>query len=353
MPDFAITGKKGNGKSLVSVARIREYLQKGLPVATNLDLNLKELLGKSHKTARVIRLPDMVRGEHLEMLGFGNKTPDESLNGAVVLDELATWLNARSYKETERQSLINWLVQARKWGWDCYYLVQETNMVDKQVREGLFEHVVQCRRMDRLTIPVLNTLTKFFFGKKCTLPRVHIGFVRYGDGGPSSLVVDRWVYRGDQFFSCYDTKQRFRADYPHGPYSYLPPWYTHGRHRSSLSLDNLMRITKILWRKYSRPALFLSGLTLSFLACLVFFFSSAEPVAVTEAVNTDMIDKLTGARIVSYASMPGRMPQHRLAFGEGQEITTAELLQMGYHLRDFNRNTLTIVKGGRSVVVTR
>lgn len=353
MPDYAITGKKGNGKSLVAVARIQEYLKAGYPVATNLDLDLKNLLGKGHKTARVIRLPDMVKGEHLEMLGYANLSPDESKNGILVLDELATWLNSRSYKEAERQSLINWLVLARKLGWDCYYLVQEPNMCDKQVREGLFEHVVQCRRMDRLTIPVLNGLSKFFLGKKCSLPRVHIGFVRYGDGGPSSLVVDRWVYRGDQFFTSYNTKQRFRADYPHGPFSYLPPWYTHGRYRATWTKVNIMRITKILWRKYSRPSLFLSGVTMALIVCLGLLFAGSEPAQPVEAVNLEMLDKLAGAKIVSYSNLPGKMPQFRIAYGEHQEITTSQLLGLGYQLHDMTRNTVTVAKGGKNVVITR
>jgi hypothetical protein len=351
MPDYAITGKKGNGKSLVAVARIQDYLKKGLPVATNLDLKLHNLVGKDNKTARVIRIPDHPTGADLAILGVANKTPNEELNGILVLDEMAIWSNSRDFKAANRQTLIDWLVQARKDGWDCYYLVQEINMVDKQIREGLFEHVVQCRRMDRLTIPILNGLSKFFLGRKASMPRVHIGFVRYGDGGSASLVVDRWVYRGTQYFSSYNTKQKFRSDYPHGPFSYLPPWFTHGRFRTSFSKANIMRLTKILWRKHSRPFFFLAGLSLASVLLLAVFLRGAETQA--EPINIDMLDKLRSASIISYINLPGRVPRHILKYSDNSEVSSDELLNMGYVLTDFSRNAVTVSKGGQSVVINR
>ena len=49
MAVYAVTGKLGSGKSLVSVSRISDALIKNLKVATNLDINLKVLCTKKNK----------------------------------------------------------------------------------------------------------------------------------------------------------------------------------------------------------------------------------------------------------------------------------------------------------------
>ena len=54
MPVHFITGKLGAGKSLNSVARIKERLEKGLPVATNLNIHLPSMLGRDKKTRNFI-----------------------------------------------------------------------------------------------------------------------------------------------------------------------------------------------------------------------------------------------------------------------------------------------------------
>lgn len=57
MAGYVITGTRGAGKSLVAVARIRDYLESGKPVATNLDIDLPKLL-KARPSAPLIRMPD-------------------------------------------------------------------------------------------------------------------------------------------------------------------------------------------------------------------------------------------------------------------------------------------------------
>ena len=48
-----ITGKLGSGKSLNSVARSKERLENGYPVATNLDIYLPNMLGPNKKNTRL------------------------------------------------------------------------------------------------------------------------------------------------------------------------------------------------------------------------------------------------------------------------------------------------------------
>ena len=58
MAFYFVTGKLGNGKTLVSVSRIVEKLKAGLPVATNVDIDLSQVSAPMNKTVRMIRIPD-------------------------------------------------------------------------------------------------------------------------------------------------------------------------------------------------------------------------------------------------------------------------------------------------------
>jgi hypothetical protein len=234
MPVTLVTGKLGGGKSLVSVGKIRDALQEGRVVATNLDLFLENIFPARAKKLRCLRLPDKPTVTDLELLGQGNESPDETKNGLIVLDELAMWLNARQWGDKERQAVIQWLLHSRKKGWDVIFICQHQSLVDKQVRESMVEFLVVCRRLDRLPIPFFGWLIKLFTGGFLSgrMPRIHIGIVRYGTS-PESLIVERWVYRGTDLYSGYSTRQVFSDTYANGLYSYLTPWHLVGRFRKA------------------------------------------------------------------------------------------------------------------------
>lgn len=215
MADYLVTGKKGNGKSLVCVARILDALRRGVPVATNLDLYLDNLLPLDNRSARIIRLPDKPTRADLDAIGSGYEGEyDESRFGCLVLDELATWLNSRTFQDKDRLGVLEWLTNSRKLHWDTYLLAQHPKQIDLQVREALVEFHVICRRADRIKIPFLPFRP----------PRVHIAYVRYGLD-QHALLSDRWIYRGNSLFAAYNTDQKFLSNYPHGIHSMLPPGY--------------------------------------------------------------------------------------------------------------------------------
>lgn len=229
MAIYLIEGKLGAGKTLCAVGRIRDALFDGKRVATNLDLRLDDLVNTDARMCRVIRLPDKPTVGHLEMLGLGNPDLDESRNGLIVLDEMAAYMNARSYGDKDRQPVIDWLIHSRKKGWDVYFICQNIGQIDKQVRESLVEYRVTCKRMDRLTIPFLRPVFSLLTGGRWVprLPRIHQAMVRYGVE-VSAPLADKWTYRGNDLFKAYDTRQVFRFDPWQAPYSYLPPYYTKG-----------------------------------------------------------------------------------------------------------------------------
>lgn len=232
MADYLVTGKKGNGKSLVCVGRIRDALRAGKLVATNLDIYLYPMLGPWHSSARLIRLPDKPTRADLDIIGYGSEQArmadmdlagdgvpllDETTNGLLVLDELGTWMNSRTYADKDREGVLNWFVHSRKLGWDTYLIAQGPAQIDKQIRETQVEYHVPCRRMDKIKIGGVK------------LPRIHLGFVKYGLDR-ESIVSERWLYRGNDLFRCYNTYQKFRPVVDFGPYSLLPPWQARGRY---------------------------------------------------------------------------------------------------------------------------
>lgn len=227
MAVFSVEGKLGTGKTKFCVWRIRDALVDGRRVATNLDLNMPALMPR--RGGRYIRLPDKPKASDLELIGHGNpESYDEDRNGLLVLDELGTWLNSRSFQDKDRAGVIDWLIHARKLGWDVYLIVQDASMIDKQVREALIEYQCRCVRLDKVRIPLFGRLLGSI-GEAVTrsrkwgyLPRMHLVTARLGSGA-SAVVAERWVYRGDELHAGYDTRQVFTPSYPHGSHSVLMP----------------------------------------------------------------------------------------------------------------------------------
>lgn len=81
-------------------------------------------------------------------------------------------------------------------------------MIDKQVREALIEYQCKCVRLDKVKIPVIGGLIGLFSKRLSYMPRMHFVTARVGSGS-SSIVAERWYFRGDDLHSAYDTRQIF------------------------------------------------------------------------------------------------------------------------------------------------
>jgi hypothetical protein len=216
MAVYAVVGKLGTGKTKFTVWQAQNALRAGRRVATNLDLRLEHLTPE--RRSHYVRLPDKPTAFDLESAGHGNPDSyDEEKNGVMILDELGTWLNSRAFQDKSRQPMIDWLIHARKYGWDVYLIVQDENMIDKQVRDSLIEYQCRCLRLDKVRIPIIGKLLGTFGGRFGYMPRMHLVTARVGYG-PGAVVAERWTYRGDDLHQAYDTRQIFRSDYEHGTF---------------------------------------------------------------------------------------------------------------------------------------
>lgn len=225
MAVYSVEGKLGTGKTKFAVWQAQLAIAAGRRVASNVDLYLDRLAPKRQRSAYV-RIPDKPTAHDLAAIGHGNpESYDEDRNGVLILDELGTWLNSRSFQDKSRPALLDWLIHARKLGWDVYLIVQDAGMIDRQVREALIEYQCKCLRLDKVRLPLIGGLLNDLFGGRVGyLPRMHLVAARIG-AGQSAVVAERWAYRGDWLHHAYDTRQVFTAEYPHAAHSVLHPGY--------------------------------------------------------------------------------------------------------------------------------
>lgn len=255
MAVYAITGKLGSGKGKGAMKLLRDYLRVGKRVATNCDIFMEHMMPGQSKQ-NVIRIPDKPTSADLYAIGSGNRfidfepvvrhtakgfeyTPpaprllpgfDESYNGALFLDECASWLNTRDFQSGGRKELLEWCIHARKYGWDVYFICQNIRQIDAQLRDSLFEYVVRMSRLDRMKVPFVSAAFKLITAgfSDGSLPRLHIGVVRLGCS-PDGIVADRWHFRGDDLNRAYNTTQVFSDSYPHAIHSLLSSWHLQAR----------------------------------------------------------------------------------------------------------------------------
>lgn len=285
MAVYLVTGKLGSGKSLATVSKIAEYLGQGRMVATNLDLYLERLINPWAKKTRSFRLPDKPVLDDLAALPAPYEGEyDENKTGLVVLDECGSWFNARNYRDKDRLPVIDYLLHIRKRGWDVMFIVQDAKMIDSQVREGLGEHVVYCSRFDRLRIPGLSWFTKNCLGFELKPPKVHMGLVKYGTSF-NSPIAEKWVYRGNDLYNGYDTRQIFGAN-DCGLHCLLPPYYVYGSQVTRLQHEkrNIAITCAKLVNKISRCSklFFLTGLLIGWVALASGNESDTKQVEKTE-----------------------------------------------------------------------
>jgi hypothetical protein len=238
---FAITGEEGSGKSIISVAKIYEYLIRNRKVISNFDLYLDKLLPYWSKST-YIRVPDFPSAHDLWSCGEATQSANESEFGLVALDEIAVAANAREWNQNGRKELIDYFRQTRKHGYDKFFLSQGLDSIDAQIRKDLIKFLVVCRRTDSIRIPLIGWFLQLF-GIGGMLPNMHIATVK-NPSGRDVIVADRWSTTGKKWYSCYNTKQKFRPE----PHEIIPK----NQFRYTPTPYGLIKVTGYTWDKHTQ-----------------------------------------------------------------------------------------------------
>ena len=240
MAVYFITGGLGSGKGLAAIQKIREYASDGRAICGNIDVNLDKLCNNIHSKVTYTRLPDRPTKDDLDCLPSGNETYDNELNGLLVLDELATWLNTRNWNDKNRAGVIDWLIHSRKHGYDVMLLVQDYETIDKQLIGSLMDYHCNMSDLSKINVPIVGRMWKHFNtkGKPLKLPKIHTCNVMY----KNLVKADRWTFRAKDLYAAYDTKQIFTENYPHGPHSLLSRHHLEGRYLKTKPENKLIII---------------------------------------------------------------------------------------------------------------
>lgn len=246
MAVYFVSGGLGAGKTLAAVSQLRHYAANRSNIAGNLDIFLEHFADSPRSKVSYTRIPDRPIAADLYALGLGKPDDDydEDNNGLLVLDEMATWLNAQTWNEPGRKELRDWFVHSRKYGWDIIFLCQAIEAMDSQLVKLLMEYHVPMSNLANINVPIIGgwgrTLKKN--GKPFKLPKIHVGKVMYKD----LVKADRWVFRARNLYTVYNTKQVICDDYPHGAHCQLSRWHLEGRYLPQP--ENWLFWLSMVWR---------------------------------------------------------------------------------------------------------
>jgi zona occludens toxin len=232
MAIYLVTGQPGHGKSYKAVRSIRDALERGEYVATNIELTdgwalvmarsnlLRRLIpGRCAKAAAQferrcfvthdldvfarLRLPGCGRCDGCRTTGRCRKEG----RGRLVLDEAHNWLNARTWDADEtgvattkaqavrrRLAIVRLFSQHRKLGWNVELITQDAANLDRQVR-ALFEYHVHLKNLRRFRILGLFPIVP------CD---VFVAVTTWHDNARSRLGVESFLLNR-KLVRCYDT----------------------------------------------------------------------------------------------------------------------------------------------------
>ena len=222
-------GQPGTGKSTLATGVAIKYASEGRRVAANYYIDFSAACNSPKSkiaSSSAVIIPSRPSFQILESLGLGwhdGAKKLEDKNGLLIIDEAGGWLNSRSWQAQDRLKIIDWLLQARKRGWDVLLIAKHPSILDKQVREAVVEGYARVRRMDRLKL--------FSF---IPLPRIHIAILRYGLE-LTAPVLERFIFRGQIEQQCFHSYDLFGTDSESAIYSVLPARITkfHGAKNKS------------------------------------------------------------------------------------------------------------------------
>jgi len=227
--NFCAYAPPRTGKSVFALGMAVEYMHSGRRVVCNFPLNyeaIDQTYGKNFKKSRVTICSPRPTSRELYALGEGwhPEFPNvEEKGGLLIIDEAGSWINARTYNDADRQAIVKWFTLSGKLGWDVLLLVQDPDLLDKQIRSAGVELFGRVMRTDRAKIPVLGI----------NLPRMHIATFRYGMEQNAIKCFSK-MYRGNSVYKYFDTHFMFEDFAPYSLFKPLQKLTSEMLHRMNL-----------------------------------------------------------------------------------------------------------------------
>lgn len=258
-----IQGKRGSGKTLSGCQIVDEYLARGVNVAANINLFIEHL---SHPTSTSVihKIPNMPSIDDFKRLPVGNpelmdehgnllpedKQPelfDESKNSLLWLDEPHNFLNSRDWNSDQRKSVLSFMSESRKYGYDLLLTTLHIDQLDSVIRKGMVDIVGYAKDSSKIAIPFITTFIYDMTGYKLRLPKGTIVnfFAGVGQSAPFSY---RLKIFGTKYFKAYRTNARVNTGSepnqltqnsiyePNAPYTIISHWLLKGRYMSPFTL---------------------------------------------------------------------------------------------------------------------
>lgn len=161
---YYFTGKPGNGKSLHMAEIIYNSLLKGKNVISNIQINMhtfdrvkhKEKLGQFIYVSNREWLNNAYKGKSAkEGFSYINGLYNFALNfhkrnnrgqitesqTILVIDECQVLFNTRAWNRSDRIPWADFFRVHRHYGYDCYLISQDDQVIDKQIRAILQKEV--------------------------------------------------------------------------------------------------------------------------------------------------------------------------------------------------------------------
>lgn len=211
-----VHGNMGQGKGLICVGLIGEYMERNAKIATNMDLKLENLPIKN-STSQIIRVADLPTKQDLVDIGegwpddFSDDDYDETKKGLLILDEATVWMNSREFNQKGKTDLVKYMAMLRKLGWDTFICIQDYESLDAQVRRGLGEAQVVCKKTIGFPVKYIGfILTVFWFIISGAVSWHKASFVR-GHGRDATTKYSKH-FLGRKYYKAYNTRQKYIID---------------------------------------------------------------------------------------------------------------------------------------------
>ncbi|EIM6956093.1 hypothetical protein LNU80_005067 [Salmonella enterica] len=218
MSVYFTKGELGAGKGIYAAFIASQYYNnpdKNIRVATNYPLDTFRLGKNSDKEITV--LPCSVRVQDLEFLGDGSPPSYKDNFGCLIIDECSEFLNSRDFKRSDRLKMLDWFRHARKFHWDVYFIVQDFESLDSQLREALLENLVYLRDLSKIRIPFYTSFKEIFGNKQprkdkrrnTLIPHIVQVRIYYKRRSAGDKPVNFYSIMAKEYYNFYDTDFKF------------------------------------------------------------------------------------------------------------------------------------------------